>query len=262
MYSSISKIISKGLEGSKLVEEFENNKRLIVKAVELNPKQVKRFINNIILAESVFSKPVDELIAVQALNFSHEWRKFLDLITPNDERRKTFFNEYKKIKEEGKVVTNEAELDKLIEQISENYHPLLKDVTDIYRELVKQGNSLRDFLEAGAQEILEHIQKMEDHRRALDAAKLPLPVEEEQQRYSKKELIKLLRENKIPQFNELRIKQKIISLDLSDTDLSKANLSRADLSRANLSNSNLSYAKLQVLNSQKPTSHVLFCINR
>jgi hypothetical protein len=112
--SSISKIISKGLEGSKLADEFEKNKSLIVKAVESNPRQVKRFINNIILAESVFGKPVDQLIAVQALNFRQEWWKFLDLITPDDEKRRTFFNEYKKIKEEGKVITTEAELDKLV----------------------------------------------------------------------------------------------------------------------------------------------------
>jgi KAP-like P-loop domain-containing protein len=162
--SSISKIISKGLEGSKLVEEFENNKSLIIKAIELNPRQVKRFINNIILAESVFGKPVDELIAVQALNFRKEWWRFLDLITANDERRKAFFNEYKKIREEGKLITTKAELDKLIE-----HNPLLKQVADIYRELVRQGNSLRDFLDAGAEEILERIQKMEEHRRALFA---------------------------------------------------------------------------------------------
>ena len=178
--SSISKIISKGLEGSKLVEDFENNKSLIVKAVELNPRQVKRFINNIILAKSVFSKPVDELIAVQALNFRKEWWKFLDLITLNHERRRKFFNEYKKI---DKVITTEAELDK---QISENKYPLLKDVADIYRELVKQGNSLRDFLDAGAQETLERIEKMEEHRRALDTAKLPPRVE-------KPKLLELLR---------------------------------------------------------------------
>jgi len=64
MLSSIGKIISKDLEGSKIAKEFENNKSLIVKAVELNPRQVKRFINNIILAESVFDKPIDELIGL------------------------------------------------------------------------------------------------------------------------------------------------------------------------------------------------------
>jgi hypothetical protein len=75
---SISKIISKGLEGSALVEEFEKNKELIVKAVQLNPREVKRFVNTVILAKAVFDKPTDELIAIHALNFRREWNKFLE----------------------------------------------------------------------------------------------------------------------------------------------------------------------------------------
>jgi predicted KAP-like P-loop ATPase len=54
--ASISKIISKGLEGSPdLIKEFEKHKTLIVKAVQLNPREVKRFINNIILARAVYT---------------------------------------------------------------------------------------------------------------------------------------------------------------------------------------------------------------
>jgi hypothetical protein len=64
---------------------------------------------------------------------------------------------------------------------------------------------------------------MEEHRRALDTAKLPPPIEEEQ-RYSKEELIRLLREGKVQQFDKLRVKQKIISLDLSNAILSDAKL--------------------------------------
>ena len=48
---SIGKIISRELEGSDLVGEFEKNKELIVKAVQLNPGEVNRFINNVILAK-------------------------------------------------------------------------------------------------------------------------------------------------------------------------------------------------------------------
>jgi KAP family P-loop domain len=46
----ISNFILKGLDGSDLLAEFnKRNKNLIVKAVQLNPREVKRFINNIIL---------------------------------------------------------------------------------------------------------------------------------------------------------------------------------------------------------------------
>ena len=36
-------------------------KSLIVKAIEPNPRQVKRFVNNIILAKEVFGKEIDTL---------------------------------------------------------------------------------------------------------------------------------------------------------------------------------------------------------
>lgn len=62
---SISKIISTGLEGSEFVEQFEKSKELIVKAVRLNPREIKRFINNVILARMVLGKPISELIAVR-----------------------------------------------------------------------------------------------------------------------------------------------------------------------------------------------------
>jgi KAP family P-loop domain/Pentapeptide repeats (8 copies) len=256
---SISKIISKGLEGSQLGEEFENNKKLIVKAVELNPREVKRFINNIILAKSVFEQPVDELIAVQTLNFRHEWRKFLDLITP-DEMRKKFFQEYEKIKEEGKIISNEEELDKFLKEISENDHPSFKDVVRIYRELLKQGDSLRDFLDVGAEKILTRIQKMEKHRRALDTTKLP--PEHKKSVYDTNEL-KLLREGEVDKFNEFRSinhfaylnlhgaelsEAFLSSVNLTRVDLSGANLTRVDLSGANLKNANLTGAELEGAN--------------
>ncbi|MBV9179026.1 MAG: hypothetical protein JO297_18505, partial [Nitrososphaeraceae archaeon] len=80
----MSAIISKGLEGSdELVHQLEKNKSLIVEAVQPNPRVVKRFINNVILAKAVFDKPsVGELIAVRALDFRKEWNNFLELISP------------------------------------------------------------------------------------------------------------------------------------------------------------------------------------
>jgi hypothetical protein len=81
----------------------------MVKGVKPNPREVKRFINNIILAKSVFDKPTDELIVVQALSFHQDWNKFLDLITP-DELRGKLLNEYKNLKQDKDV---NAELSKI-----------------------------------------------------------------------------------------------------------------------------------------------------
>lgn len=154
---SMSKLISKGLEGSNLLDQFEENKELIVKALQPNPREVKRFINNVILAKAVFDKPtVAELIVVRALDFRSEWNNFLELISPDD-TRKRFLNEYKG----GRTITSE-ELDKLDKERTEP-DLLSKDTVQIYRELLKQGLALRSFLDGGAADILLRIEKMEEH---------------------------------------------------------------------------------------------------
>ena len=273
--TAISKIISKGLEGSNLVNEFENQKKLIVKAVQLNPREVKRFVNNIILAKAVFGKPLDELVVVQALKFRSEWNKFLELITP-DKKRKRFLSLYKKLERQGQAINTKEELEEKIKSNSAEF----KAINDIYQELVKQNNEdLKDFLEAGAIEILTRIEEMEEHIRALDTTK---PIEKEfkyPSEISTESLLRLLREGNVVKFNEIRrlvpkfnidfsvtdlsdvnlyganlsganllaanlVGANLLDADLSDSDLTNALLKRANLSRANLSHANLSHADL------------------
>jgi hypothetical protein len=200
---SIEKIILKGLEGSMLVDEFldPSNKKLIVNAIEPNPRQVKRFVNNIILARSVFSKPdkdihINKLIAVQALNFRSEWNKFLELITPDPTRRIFFEDYYIPLKKKGKDVldnfingldniinTGKSQESEGLEQVNSELKvplPMRKDIIDIFKELKKPTSvTLRSFLDAGSDEILLCIKIMEDYRRALEATKLKAPSEEE-----------------------------------------------------------------------------------
>ena len=253
---AISKIVSKGLEGSpELVNEFENHKELIVKAVQLNPREVKRFINNIIFAKAVFGKPFDELIVVQALKFRSDWNKFLELISL-DKKRKNFLNEHKKLMEEGQIITTKEELDKVLTEEKVRSNPAaFKDSTDVYQELVKQNNyTLRDFLGAGAIEILARIEKMEEHIRALDTTK---PIEKEQKKpgeISSDSILKLLQEGNVEVFNNIRSDVPTLRVDfsgarfsdvnLSDVNLAHANLSDANLVRVNLSGANLSDANL------------------
>jgi hypothetical protein len=165
---SISKIISKGLEGSTLAAEFEKYKDLAVRAIKLNPREVKRFINNIILAKSVFNKPIDELIVIRALDFRRDWNNFLDLITP-DTNREGFFKAYKELKEEGRSINNSDELNQYIKEITEKGNPQSTTIFEIYQELIKQGRDLSNFLDAGADDILLRMKKMEEYRRALVA---------------------------------------------------------------------------------------------
>jgi uncharacterized protein YjbI with pentapeptide repeats len=214
-----------------------------VKAVQLNPREVKRFINNIILAQSVFGKPINELIVVQALNFRHEWNKFLELITP-DEIRQIFFNEYKKLKEGGQAITTKEQLNKVYneEKIKTNAS-VFKDIIKVYKELLQENNyALRDFLNAGATEILLHIEKMEEHRRALDTTKHKTVKEEKV--VSSDPLLKLLQAGYVEIFNEIRDSAAYLKLDFQGANLSGINLSHADFTRTNLFRANLSNANV------------------
>ena len=244
--NSIGKIISKGLEGSDLIKEFEKNKELIVKAVELNPRQVKRFINNVIFAQAVFNKDIDKLIAVRALDFRDDWHKFLELITPNDTRKK-FFEGYEKLKSlEGngvKGITKNEELEEFAKGLPQTMIPSFRECSEIYQELIRKnsGKDLINFLDAGAAKILDTIKDMEEYRRALETTEHK-PTEEKKRMIEKSELIALLHEGKVEKFNRIRRELLIMSPDLSNANLSNASLSNANLTYAHLSSANLSNA--------------------
>src|SRR6476620_6057729 len=97
-------------------------------------------------------------------------------------------------------------------------------------------------------QILGDIEKMEEYRRALYAIKTRL-IELRRHRVTDDNLIKLLQEGKIQQFNERRSELKITHPDSTDAKLSNASLPCADLTYTDLSYTdlhvvNLSYANL------------------
>ena len=102
---------------------------------------------------------------------------------------------------------------------------------------------------------------MEEYRRALYAIKMRI-MKLRLHRVTDDNLIKLLHEGRIQQFNERRSELKISHPDFPDANLSKADLSSAvlqeiNLSYANLSNANLSGANLFTAISQMLTSQML-----
>jgi hypothetical protein len=172
---SIIKIISKDLQGSDLLTKFENDqlKKLIVKAVQ-NPRQVKRFINYVILMQAVFDKlDIDKLIVVQALSF--RWKRFLELITPFESRNE-FFSGYEKLKNDLKSITNEKDFLEFRDRQKTANPPMFDTINvsfEIYKELVKEdeGKDLLNFLDAGADKTLEEIKEMEDYLIAVASVK-------------------------------------------------------------------------------------------
>ena len=247
--SSMDKIISKGLEGSELLEDFKKYKELIVRAVEHNPREVKRFINTVILAQSVIIGEVhiDKLIAYQSLAYRPEWNTFLQLIIPY-EARKRFLNIYDKLKDKFRDVANDEQLTKLSNALpDESDQKSFKENIQIYSELIKHGNKLLEFLKPDAIAILNRIENMEKYRRAFDVTKIK-PKDLKQNETNPTYLLGLLHEGKIKQFNEIVSESNVSSIDFSnafmDISLSGANLIGANLSSANLSSANLSSANL------------------
>ena len=59
MHKFIDEVIINELQGSEdLIDALKNNKEMIIRAVEKYPREMKRFTNNIILAKSIFNKPI------------------------------------------------------------------------------------------------------------------------------------------------------------------------------------------------------------
>ncbi|PWU81733.1 MAG: hypothetical protein DLM72_05385 [Candidatus Nitrosopolaris wilkensis] len=145
----------------------------------------------------------------------------------------------------GKMITTQEEHDKL-----EPNHLLSIEIVEIYRELLKpDNNALRSFLDAGAVEILLHIDKMEEHRRALDTTKVKPTVTyyDDEETEEKDKLLKLLQEGNVQQFNEIRAKSdNVVQLRfLSEAHLADTNLGAVNLSGANLRGADLSYANFR-----------------
>ena len=91
----VKNIITHERHVSNLLNEFKGNEKLVVSVIRKNPRDIKRFINSIILARKVFGNlkglRIDHLIVVQALRYRDEWNKLLDFIRSNDKTKKQFF---------------------------------------------------------------------------------------------------------------------------------------------------------------------------
>ena len=227
IYSSIDKIISKGLEGSTLVEDFKENKEIIVRAVEKNPREVKRFINNVILAKSVINEEetIDKLIAYRALVYRSEWNPFLQMIYDKDIRDK-FFKQYEKLKDKIKSVSQEEKLENLNKELSndESEQTFFQDNLHIYKEIIKQGKDLTEFLEPPTINILSSIANMERYRRAFDITEIKTTdLTQSETKINTTYLIRLLREGKVSEFNKLVLGSRV-SLNFLDADLRGADL--------------------------------------
>jgi len=158
----IEQTISTELAGSGILDGLnEQDISLITYAVESNPRQVKRFMNNIIFTRSIFGIPesrLSELIVVQAMIFRQEWNNFLDLLS-RDLTKDQFITEYELLQIDQKL-TLEAFKKKHL-----NSNPILSEMIELYPSFIMKTSQLRIFLDRGAFDVLKQIKDINKLRR-------------------------------------------------------------------------------------------------
>lgn len=91
----VKDLIEKGIVHDNYTDLVDKNVELIAIAIENNPREIKRFLNNFIVAYEVFSNTKDfkaeELLVLQAIQL--RWNKFYNLLINSD---KDFLNEINK----------------------------------------------------------------------------------------------------------------------------------------------------------------------
>jgi predicted KAP-like P-loop ATPase len=94
-----------------------NKKKFIIKFVEFNPREVKRFINSFIIAKELFpndidlddDKTINEIFAIQALKT--RWLDFFSIFSINNSFRNLVNNEYiSKINKEEEIMDTITEI--------------------------------------------------------------------------------------------------------------------------------------------------------
>jgi len=255
---------------------------LIINAAQPNPRDIKRFINSIILSRYIYQqsiRDIEKIIAVQAFYFrGGGWLNFLKLLFPYKNRiefLKDFIllNEKESSERQGLTLEDLKKIRVGYEDQEKKSTSLDKPILEIYKKLVElDDEDLLIFLRASAPTLIK-IDRIEKYLRAVEETNLAnkrkssFDIDSEEQlkllrniNYSKEQL----RKKKVEDFNLLHRMNNISlihlpyenfhryelnSIELNDAFLFKvvlndSNLSNTYLSRANLSNAYLSNAKL------------------
>jgi uncharacterized protein YjbI with pentapeptide repeats len=249
---------------------------LIIKATELNPRDVKRFINSIVISHEIYGQKINDIekiIVIQAFYFhGDKWIEFLKLLIPYKQRIEFGTHFILWLEKESTTISNLYDLNKFLQDDKNRekddyvYKSLAdKSLLDIYKKLIDiDDNNLFTFLRVSIETLLR-IDKIERYLRVLD----PIGTTSEAEKFldiDNEKQLELLRNRQVTEFNKyveqgIRIHlpfEKLAECDLQDfrlndsmlfkTILYGANLSGANLSGANLSGANLRGANLSRAN--------------
>jgi hypothetical protein len=243
---------------------------LIIKATELNPRDVKRFINSIVISQEIYGQKIDDIekiIVIQAFYFhGDKWLEFLKLLIPykqriefgmhfflwsERERWSTTISNLYDLKISLRDDKNERK-DVHMRDIYTNNIYADKSIRDIYKKLIDIGDDdLFAFLRVSIKTLLR-IDKIERYLRVLDPIGTTSKAEMREKEIDNEKLLDLMRNGKVEEFNDHPPGEILIHLpfenlagwDLRKFDLSHSMLFDADLSGTNLSKANLFWADL------------------
>ncbi len=223
--------------------------KMIVKTVKNNPRQIKRFLNYLILTYFVISAgrdksensflKFDQLTVVRALEFRNDWNEFLELIRISNNFRISFFSHFlhyhnKYVKLHGSGNSFDILLDILEKNIDEENknNEFTAEILETYKKLKESNNlDLIKFLKDSGGEILFKISDLEEFVRASQTIQQNVDYMSEKE-FSTEELLDMLTYD-IKKFNEVKFKK----YSEESIDLSYANLKNLDLSGVFLANS-------------------------
>jgi uncharacterized protein YjbI with pentapeptide repeats len=243
--------IKKGMIHDKFKDVVDKNIELISVAIDNNPREIKRFLNNFIVAHEIFSgkksfekrelifsgkKSFDakELLVIQAIHL--RWKKFYNILVKSDQSFFKGLDKYLKMDDETRFKSLDLYEGKKDDDDMKIWKVLrdFKTDSDLWNFLVKNSDTIRN------------IRDWSLYRLAIEAVVEPTALHRKTINY---EAVRLLQSGKISEFNDKRaIEFKILSLrdaDLRDADLRDADLRDADLRDADLRDADLRDADLR-----------------
>ena len=246
--------IKKGMIHERFKEVVDKNIELISVAVDNNPREIKRFLNNFIVAYEIFSSKKNfeaknlifsskknfeakELLVIQAIHL--RWNKFYNILVKSDESFFKGLDKYLKMDDETRFKSLDLYGGKKDEDDIKVWKVLrdFKTDSDLWNFLVQNSGTLRN------------IQDWSVYRRAIEMVIEPSTMHRKSINY---EAVKLLQSGKINEFNDKRaIEFKILTMreaDLREADLREADLRDADLRDADLREADLRDADLMGAN--------------
>lgn len=199
----ISKLVNHLIDDGIITKKYQNiiskNIDTISTAIENNPREIKRFLNNFIVASEIFKSGIkaEELLVLQAIQL--RWDEFYHLLVRLGNEFILELKKYSSISNEERItiISDKSEVD--------NYNDHFRNLLQAY----SSDTALWDFLKNHLR-VLEKIENWKPYRRAVET------VTDMPEKLDDKLLLNLKRTYKISRILDMEVKRLVDKLQISD----------------------------------------------